>query len=150
MSTEPLHLVSNYLWRTEKRESRELSIDLCWSGQESFVPATSCHHWLMHYPVNRHTLICTLNLVGAQSRPTQNVCQWHIDYYELKLLKKQQTQEGHSDPPVSLKTGNKAFVWKVHSLSLSHERMYQPASRGRRDTLIDKEREFVPRREKPI
>ena len=40
-----------------------------------------------------------LNIAGAQGRPPQNMPQWHIDYFELKLLKKRSMQEGHSDPP---------------------------------------------------
>ena len=37
--------------------------------------------------------------VGAPGRPPHNIPQWNIDYFELKLLEK---QEGHSDPRVSV------------------------------------------------
>ena len=36
-----------------------------------------------------------------QVRPPQNRPFWHINYLELKLLKKQPVQEGHSDLPLS-------------------------------------------------
>ena len=32
---------------------------------------------------------------------------WHMDYLELKLLKKQLMQEGHSDPPLCLPESRK-------------------------------------------
>ena len=47
-------------------------------------------------------------VVGAQGRPPPNIPQWHIDYFELKLLEK---HKGHSGPPVSVpswKAGNKS------------------------------------------
>ena len=47
--------------------------------------------------------------------------QWHIDYFELKLLQKQPGQEGHFDPPVSLKAGNK----------ISHVKGAPPALEGK-------------------
>ena len=55
----------------------------------------------------------------------QNMPQWHIDYFELKLLQKQPGQEGHFDPPVSLKAGNK----------ISHVKGAPPASMGRRTPI---------------
>lgn len=36
-----------------------------------------------------------------QGRPPQGESLWHVEYFELKLLGKQQRQEGHSDPPLS-------------------------------------------------
>ena len=45
--------------------------------------------------------------VGAQGRLPQNGPQWHIDYFELKLLKKWLMQEGHSDPPFCLPENRK-------------------------------------------
>ena len=33
--------------------------------------------------------------------------QWHIDYFELKLLKKQPLQERHTDPPFCLPESRK-------------------------------------------
>lgn len=37
--------------------------------------------------------------VRAQDRPLQNnIPQWHIDYFELKLLDKQPVPEGHLAP----------------------------------------------------
>ena len=39
---------------------------------------------------------------GGQGRLPPNMPLWHsIDYFELKLLKKQPVQEGQSDPPLS-------------------------------------------------
>ena len=38
---------------------------------------------------------------GELNMSPQNVPLWHIDHFELKLLKKQPAQEGHSDPPLS-------------------------------------------------
>ena len=73
--------------------------------------------------------------VGAQGRPPQNVPQRHMDYFELKLLNKQPMQERHSDLLyVSLKLGNKSLMKGA-----------LPASGGRRDTLITKDRELGPR-----
>ena len=37
---------------------------------------------------------------GVQGKTAQNMPLWHIDYFELKLLKKQPVQEGHVDPPL--------------------------------------------------
>lgn len=37
--------------------------------------------------------------LGTQSWTPQNASQWHIDYLELKLLKKDPLQERHTDPP---------------------------------------------------
>ena len=34
--------------------------------------------------------------------PAPNMLFWYIDYFELKLLKKQLMQEGHFDPHLSL------------------------------------------------
>ena len=31
----------------------------------------------------------------------QNVPFWHMNYFELKLFKKQPAHKGHSDPPLS-------------------------------------------------
>lgn len=36
-------------------------------------------------------------------KETQNMSFWHIEYFELKTLKKQKVQEGHSDPLFSLR-----------------------------------------------
>ena len=46
--------------------------------------------------------------------------QWHIDYFDLKLLKKQLMQEGCSEPPPlsPLKVENKSLKSKVRSLYL--------------------------------
>ena len=48
--------------------------------------------------LNRH------NIVGTETRPSQNILQWHIDCFALKLLKKCASQEGSSDAPL--------FPWK--------------------------------------
>lgn len=40
--------------------------------------------------------------VGAQDMPTQNIQLWHIDYFDLWALEKQQMQKGaFSDLPLS-------------------------------------------------
>ena len=39
--------------------------------------------------------------VGAQGRLPQNMLLWHLDYFELKLLKKQPVQKGDPDTPLS-------------------------------------------------
>ena len=46
----------------------------------------------------------------AQGKVIQNMPQCRIDYFELKLLKKQPVQEGHLDPLVSLNAGNKSVM----------------------------------------
>ena len=38
-------------------------------------------------------------LLGPRAGFPQNMPQWHIDYFELKLLKKQLMQEGHFEAP---------------------------------------------------
>ena len=48
-----------------------------------------------------------LTVVEAHGRPPQDVSQWHIDYFELKLLKKWPVQEGHSEPPFCLPENRK-------------------------------------------
>ena len=40
----------------------------------------------------------------------KNVPQWHIDDLELKLLKKGSLPQGHFDPSVSLRAGNKPLM----------------------------------------
>lgn len=48
---------------------------------------------------------------------------WYTHYFELKLLKKQLVQEGHSDSPLcSLKEGNKFPMGNVLSLYQKEER----------------------------
>lgn len=37
---------------------------------------------------------------GVQGRPSQNVPLWQIDYFELKLHKKELMQGGHPDGPL--------------------------------------------------
>ena len=46
-------------------------------------------------------------IIASQYMLSQNMPQWNIDYFELKVLKKWLMQKGHfNPPPVSLKTGN--------------------------------------------
>ena len=53
----------------------------------------------------------------------QSLILQYMDYFELKLLKKQLVQKGHSDPPLSLlKAGNKSPMRKVPSLYQEVER----------------------------
>lgn len=37
------------------------------------------------------------NSKGDQNMPSQNMPHWHIDYFELKAIEKEQMQEGLSD-----------------------------------------------------
>ena len=66
---------------------------------------------------------------------------WHTDYFELKLLKKQLMQEGHSDPPLSL--------WKP-GINLPEERYltnipdYIPCSRMVNSISITGNKEVEP------
>ena len=54
---------------------------------------------------------------GDPGQPPQNVPQWHIDYFQGKLLKKWPMPKGHcSSHSVALNAGNKALMWKVHFL----------------------------------
>ena len=48
---------------------------------------------------------------------------WHIDSFELKLLKKWPVQEGHSDPPLCLPESTE---------DISHVKGALPASESRR------------------
>ena len=57
---------------------------------------------------------------------TQNMTQWQNNNFDLKLLKKRPMQEGHSEPPVSLKKGNQYPMWKVPSLPLEVGHPYHP------------------------
>lgn len=43
-----------------------------------------------------------LDVVRAQGRLPSSKSQGHVDYFELKLLKKQPMQEKHSEPPFHL------------------------------------------------
>lgn len=53
---------------------------------------------------------------GVQGRLPPNMPLWTIDYFELKLPKKQPIQKGNSDPPLSLlKAENKSPMWNVPS-----------------------------------
>ena len=56
-------------------------------------------------------LLSLIGIVGAQSRLPQNVPQWHINYFELKLLEKLATQKDTLTLlSVSLKAGNKSLL----------------------------------------
>ena len=62
-------------------------------------------------------------IVGARGRLPQNIPQWHIDYFEFKLLEKQTMQEGQI-PLLSLfplKRGNKSPMEKELFLHLYHQ-----------------------------
>ena len=39
-----------------------------------------------------------LSCVGLQNMSLQDMAHWAIDYFELKILEKWPSQEGHSDP----------------------------------------------------
>ena len=63
---------------------------------------------------------CAPGTVGAQDRPSQNMPQWLIDYFDLKSLVE---QKGLSEPTVSLplKAGNESPMRKVFSLHPYHQ-----------------------------
>lgn len=44
---------------------------------------------------------------GPGQGPPQHILQWHIDYFDFKLLKKQLIEEGHSDPLLCLPESRK-------------------------------------------
>lgn len=46
-------------------------------------------------------------LLGPRAGFLQNLPQWRVDYFDLKLLKKQPMQEGHSDPPLCFSESRK-------------------------------------------
>ena len=51
----------------------------------------ACRDTIFHPERHWRQLLCTGSsgcFVGAQSRQPPNVPQWHVDYFELKLLKK--------------------------------------------------------------
>lgn len=50
----------------------------------------------------------TKDSVGAQGRQSQDLPQWHIDYFELQSLKKLPLQKENSNICVPLKTENKS------------------------------------------
>lgn len=64
--------------------------------------------------------------------PPQTMPLWHIDYFELQLLKKQM-QEGHTDPPLPP---------SKQKINLPCER-YFPYIRRVEDILITRNREFT-------
>lgn len=62
--------------------------------------------------VHTHTSSC----LGAQDRPLQNITQWHVDYFKLKLFDKQLVPKGTLTSLVSLNTGNKSPLSKEGAL----------------------------------
>ena len=58
-------------------------------------------------------MMITAVWVEAQGRPPQNVPQRHMDYFELKLLKKQSMLEEQADPlrSVFLKAEDESPTW---------------------------------------
>ena len=65
--------------------------------------------------------------VGAQGRPPPNVPEWHVEYFELKLLKKWAMREGHSDLPFCLPESRK---------EISHLKGALPSSGTKRTPLL--------------
>ena len=65
-------------------------------------------------------------ILGTQGRPPPKMPQWHIDYFEVKLLKKELIQEGHSDPPLCLPENREL---------ISHVKGSLPGSGSRRTPL---------------
>ena len=53
-----------------------------------------------------HTLL-PMAYTGAQSRPPQNMSQWPVGYFELKLFRKRLMQEEHFDPLLCLPESRK-------------------------------------------
>lgn len=52
--------------------------------------------------------------VGDQGGPPQNVPQWHMDYFELKVLKKQSMPEEQTDPQFCVPESRR---WIYHLIS---------------------------------
>lgn len=48
---------------------------------------------------HNYTSVYTNSILMELGQAAPNIPFWHVDYLELKLLKKQQ---GHTDPPLSL------------------------------------------------
>ena len=71
---------------------------------------------------------------GVQSTPPQNMILWHVDYFELKALEKQQLQEGPSGLPVTYKQVIKFPMKKVPSLNQEEENI-----------LVTGDRESMPK-----
>ena len=69
---------------------------------------------------------------GDQNVPPQNMPFWHINNFEIKLLKKQPVQEGHFDCPLSL---------GKQEINLPCER-YPPCTKRVEGILITRDREF--------
>lgn len=51
----------------------------------------------------------------------QNMPQWHIDYFEFKLLKSRCKRDTLAILPVSLEAGNESVMWQLPSLHLEVE-----------------------------
>ena len=108
------------------------------STQQSqiMVCGLASHCWNVCIIVSVVLTHATLHCAGVQGGPPQSVPQWHIDYFELKLLKKWPRQEEHSNHLLFfLKAGNKSCMWKACSLHLEGE-----------GYLVTRDREFRPRR----
>ena len=94
LSSEGWKMKPNSHWKLKQ----SLSDILQWGvrehrlGLKELVPASSS--------------VCMYS-VGALGRLPQNVSQWHIGYFELKLLKRWSTQEEPSDPPLCLPESRK-------------------------------------------
>lgn len=64
---------------------------------------------------------------------THKMPQWHIDYFALKLFKKQPTQERHSDPPLSPWNqeincpleGYPLCPWRVEDILITRDREFR-------------------------
>ena len=70
-------------------------------------------------------------LSGPRAGQPQNMPQWYVDYFELKLFKEQLRQEGHPILLyVFLKTGAKPPVWKIPSLYQEVERHFCYQTQG--------------------
>ena len=88
---KPADLVSEVLWMGEKCESKG-------KHRKSEFSLLSNKHYQSFSHSDRLTVF--VDDVGPQCRTPQNMPQWHIDYFVLKLLKKSPIHEGHSDPPL--------------------------------------------------
>lgn len=101
---------------------------LCYKGWTSISLKGHIFHlyYVSHFSLwaTFQTLLLWLSHVGSRAGCPQNVSLWHVDYFELKWLEKQQTQKGFSLTPTlssSLESRKEISHGKVLSLYLEVE-----------------------------
>ena len=76
---------------------------------------------------------------SSQANQYASMAYW---LFELKLLKKWSVREGHNFLSVSLKTGNKPLMWKVHPLH-KEVSLFLEIRNVRRETYINNNHFFI-------